>query len=144
MFNSPFFIASCPRQTSRPAPPGTAPAGRKRGKIDLFIDGSILDIFVNDRWAQSIRVFPLSETADGISVFSDGRTRILSLDAWALASGGAGSGGIADDGVGQAESLVDVYDMQGRRVRAGVERASAVEGLDSGVYIAGGKKYVVR
>ena len=34
--------------------------------------------------------------------------------------------------------------MQGRRVRAGVERASAVEGLDSGVYIAGGKKYVVR
>ncbi len=120
------------------------PAAGSEMKIDLFIDGSILDIFVNDRWAQSIRVFPLSETADGISVFSDGRTRILSLDAWALASGGAGSGGIADDGVGQAESLVDVYDMQGRRVRAGVERASAVEGLDSGVYIAGGKKYVVR
>lgn len=32
-------------------------------KINVFVDHSILDIFVNDRWATSIRVFPTDAEA---------------------------------------------------------------------------------
>lgn len=42
------------------------------------------------------------------------------------------------------DSLVDVYNMQGMRLRHHVTKAEAREGLDPGLYIIGGKKVVVR
>lgn len=39
--------------------------------------------------------------------------------------------------------IVDVYDITGKLVRKQVKRADAVKGLKKGIYIAGGKKYVV-
>lgn len=39
---------------------------------------------------------------------------------------------------------VDVYDLQGRKVRSCVPAAEATEGLAPGIYIAGGKKIYVR
>ena len=39
--------------------------------------------------------------------------------------------------------LVDVYDITGKLVRKQAKRADAVKGLKKGIYIAGGKKYVV-
>ena len=38
---------------------------------------------------------------------------------------------------------MDVYDLTGTLVRRQVKRADAVKGLKKGIYIAGGKKYVV-
>ena len=111
-------------------------------KIDLFVDGSILDIFVNDTWAQSIRVFPQDENATGVSVFSDGTTRVRTLDAWTLTGDGAGIDGVtADDDTART---TDVFHISGRLVRSGVDMAQALDGLDSGIYIIGGRKYVVR
>ena len=40
-------------------------------------------------------------------------------------------------------SVVDVYDITGKLVRKQAKRADAVKGLKKGIYIAGGKKYVV-
>ena len=40
--------------------------------------------------------------------------------------------------------LVDVYDITGKLVRKQAKRADAVKGLKKGIYIAGGKKYVVK
>ncbi len=42
-----------------------------------------------------------------------------------------------------ASEIVDVYDIMGKLVRKQVKRADAVKGLKRGIYIAGGKKYVV-
>lgn len=118
------------------------PAAGSEMKIDLFIDGSILDIFVNDTWAQSIRVFPQDETATGVSVFSDGTTRVRSLEAWTLTGDGAGIDGVtADDDTART---TDVFHVSGRLGRSGVGMAQALDGLDSGIYIIGGRKYVVR
>lgn len=56
---------------------------------------------------------------------------------------------INKDGVGvdfvQAEpqsNIVDVYSLSGIRVKAGVERNNALEGLQRGIYIVGGKKVI--
>ena len=120
------------------------PAAGSDLKINLFVDGSILDIFVNDRWAQSIRVFPQSESADGISVYADGSVRLNSLEAWNFKPGNSPVGDISDDQSGNASSQVDVYDIYGRLVRSGVSRDLSTSGLDSGLYVIDGKKVMIR
>ncbi len=42
------------------------------------------------------------------------------------------------------DTLVDVYNLQGMAVRRGVTASEAVAGLPAGIYIAGGRKFVVR
>ncbi|HOV83804.1 MAG TPA: DUF4960 domain-containing protein [Paludibacteraceae bacterium] len=56
-------------------------------KMNIFIDHSIMDIFLNDKWAFSIRIFPTDANSDGIEVFSEGSdTFVNSLKAWKLFS----------------------------------------------------------
>lgn len=120
------------------------PAVGQDMKINLFIDGSIVDIFVNDKYAQSIRVFPTAADADGVEMFADAPTQVKSFKAWKLisASGineicnGSGSHDISD--------YVNVYDMQGRLLKRNVLASEATEGLESGIYAIGGKKIAVR
>jgi beta-fructofuranosidase len=52
-------------------------------KMNIFIDHSIMDIFLNDKWAFSIRIFPTDVDSDGVDVFAEGaETFINSLNAW--------------------------------------------------------------
>lgn len=60
-------------------------------KIHLFIDHSIIDVFVNDRYASSVRVFPTDETADLIEVFSNGPTTLKSLEGYIMGEGSVSS-----------------------------------------------------
>ena len=39
-------------------------------------------------------------------------------------------------------ATVDVFNLQGVRVKAGVKAEKALEGLPSGLYIAGGRKVI--
>ena len=51
----------------------------------MFFDHSILDIFVNDRYATSIRVFPYDISANGCEFYVDGgEAKILSMLAYGL------------------------------------------------------------
>ena len=116
-------------------------------KLNVFVDHSILDIFVNDRWASSIRLFPTDAQALGIEAFSsNGTTAVKSLQAWTLSpDGSAGIGNVwADEEAIAEDALVDVYSTAGALVRSQVAATEAVSGLAPGIYIAGGKKYVVR
>ena len=116
-------------------------------KLNVFVDHSILDIFVNDRWASSIRLFPTDAQALGIEAFSsNGTTAVNSLQAWTLSpDGSAGIGNVwADEEAIAEDALVDVYSTAGALVRSQVAATEAVSGLAPGIYIAGGKKYVVR
>lgn len=72
-------------------------------KIHAFIDHSIIDIFINDRWAASVRLFPTATDANGIEAFSNGSTVVKSLNAWELDESQAGVGTIKNDSKGGAE-----------------------------------------
>ena len=105
-----------------------------------------MDVFVNDKWASSIRVFPTDRDADGVEVWSDGDVPVLELGAWNLSPKG-GSHGVADveiDATPDADAPVTVYNVAGMAVRSGVPFASALEGLAPGIYLMNGRKYTVR
>ncbi len=63
------------------------PAKGEEFKIHLFIDHSIVDIFLNDRYAASVRVFPSSMEHDLIEVFSNGNTLLTGLEAYMIKEG---------------------------------------------------------
>ena len=100
-------------------------------KIHAFIDHSIMDVFVNDTWAFSMRLFPTDAEADGIEAFADGTTHVNKLEAWVLdENGGAPSGitsaempggvsiKVADGAVvydnAQAGTVLCLYDLSGK------------------------------
>lgn len=63
--------------------------------LHVYVDHSILDVFINNRWAFSLRVFPTSASASGVEAFSEGgETRFSQLEAWVLhpQNGGIGTG----------------------------------------------------
>lgn len=61
-------------------------------KLHVFYDHSILDIFVNDTWATSVRVFPKAKAVEGITAFADAPTQVKALKAWNLDVRSMGSG----------------------------------------------------
>lgn len=119
------------------------PATGSELKLNVFIDHSIIDIFVNDMWATSIRVFPTDAEASGIEAFSDSGVNVKSLRGWILDAdaGGSGINGISDDADG---SSVNVYTMTGVCVKSHVCPSEALDGLPSGIYTVGDKKIAVK
>lgn len=114
-------------------------------KINIFIDHSILDIFVNDKWATSIRVFPTDADANGIEAFSASSTKVSDLKAWMLNVDASGSGieMVNFDLDDMSKANVDVYNMQGIKVRSNVAEETATANLPKGIYIVGDKKILV-
>lgn len=53
--------------------------------LHVYVDHSIMDIFINEKWAFSIRLFPTDDTATGVEAFSEGGETVFNkLDAWTL------------------------------------------------------------
>lgn len=100
-------------------------------KINVFIDHSILDIFVNDKWATSIRVFPTDADADGMEAFSEGSATMRQLGAWVLDSKSSGVESVTAD----AAMPVSVYTVTGICLRSGVDPAAALDNLPPALYI---------
>lgn len=115
-------------------------------KLNVFVDHSIVDIFVNDRWATSIRVFPTDAAAIGVEAYAEnGTAKVKSISAWNLSPSADASIGVIDaDTADAGNTLVDVYSIDGRLVRGGVESTTAADGLDSGLYIIGNRKILVK
>ena len=116
-------------------------------KINLFIDGSVLDIFINDKWATSIRAFPTKHEADGVEAFADSTVQVKELCAWNLDSESVTSSGIGNiiwSDVEDPDAPVDVFDMHGRCLKSRVHPADARDGLEPGLYIIGSRKVFIR
>ncbi len=68
--------------------PETAPvmlAGNERLKLRVFIDRSVVEVFVNGRQCVAMRVYPGLKDSLGVSFRSQGRSAVLkSLDAWRM------------------------------------------------------------
>lgn len=61
-------------------------------KLTAFVDHSIVDIFVNDTYAASVRIFPQDVDAVKATVFSEGTTLVKSLQAYKLDANKVSSG----------------------------------------------------
>ena len=53
-------------------------------KLHVFLDGSILDIFVNDTYAASIRIYANDADATGVALFAERNTQVVKAEAWNL------------------------------------------------------------
>mgnify|MGYP001160405253 FL=1 len=99
-------------------------------KVNVFVDHSIMDVFINDTWAFSMRLFPTDAEANGIEAFADGTTHVNRLEAWVLDEDGGTSSGITQaethegvnvsvaDGMvvydnAQAGAVLSLYDLGG-------------------------------
>ena len=52
--------------------------------LHLFIDGSVVEGFINNEDAFTTRVFPLYENSTQIEIFSDGKNSEVKADIWQL------------------------------------------------------------
>jgi len=89
------------------------PAVGETLKMHVFFDHSIFDIFIADRWAASVRVFPTDETADGVQVYADGTVTVKSLSAYVL--DGKQTSGIGNVAASAAKSA-KCYNLSGQCV----------------------------
>ena len=109
-------------------------------KLNVFVDGSVLDIFVNDRWATSIRVFPTANDADGVEAFAEGNAKVKELKAWTLEENSSGVPTFPFESENTLSGGTSAYDLYGRMVSAN----GNLDQLAPGVYIVGGKKVIKR
>lgn len=123
--------------------PEAIPAGSEL-TIDLFIDGSILDIFINDKWATSIRVFPTGTNANGIEAFAGSAVKVKSLEAWSLKYDGSDLNAVPSIPSCNPESSVNVVDVNGFVLKRNVSREDASLGLAPGIYLIGDRKVLIR
>lgn len=97
--------------------------------LHVFVDGSILDIFVNNRWAYSVRLFPTDANATEAEVFATATTPVK-VQAWTLDAKNP-------TGIQQIEYSKSptnkCFDLQGRQL-TGIPQ--------KGIYIQGGRKFV--
>lgn len=68
-------------------------------KINVFFDHSILDIFVNDTWASSVRVFAKGKSTEKATAFADAPNQVRAMNAWNLnaSNGNADIGSVCSD-----------------------------------------------
>jgi beta-fructofuranosidase len=71
-------------------PPETAQVRIKKGeplRLRVFVDKSVVEVFVNGRQCVALRVYPGREDSVGVSLRAQGReARLRSLDAWQMKS----------------------------------------------------------
>jgi beta-fructofuranosidase len=62
--------------------------------LHLFVDGSVLELFANERRCLSTRIFPAREDSTGITTYAaDGRAVLGDLDVWTMGSAWPAVGG---------------------------------------------------
>jgi len=98
-------------------------------KLHVYIDGSIADIFVNDTWAYSVRIFPNDAAQIEAEAFASTEMQ-ANIQAWKLDA--KQSTGI-DHVIMDSNTDYTIYDLQGRRVNTFSGK---------GIYIRNGRKII--
>lgn len=102
--------------------------------LHVYLDGSIADIFVNDTWAYSVRIFPNDAAQVEAEVFTTAQMQ-TKVWAWTLDAKKSGETGIGMVEMGTFDDNPTAYNLQGYRLN---------EAPQKGLYIKNGKKYVAR
>jgi beta-fructofuranosidase len=54
-------------------------------RLHIFLDGSVMEIFANDRFCLSARIYPAGKRSTGIALYASGGTaRMVSFEAWEM------------------------------------------------------------
>ena len=124
--------------------------------LDVFVDGSILDIFVNNKFATSMRVYPADSDADEVEMFSEGgAVKVNELNGWLLDSSSEDNGNGDNNGGNDPDAGIDdifqdlpdyvnVYNLNGVLVKRNVKSSEVVSSLPSGLYVIGSHKVAVK
>lgn len=104
-------------------------------KLHVYLDGSILDVFVNDRYAFSTRVYPTDANAVGVEAFSTGSTNFTALKAWELNPKKLTTGIDNISVTNSARQSNAIYNLQGQKLST-VPR--------QGIYIRNGDKFIAK
>ena len=119
-------------------------------KLTAYVDHSFIDVFVNDTYAASVRIFPTNEAGVKATAFANGDVTVRSLACYVLdvdASSGVetitttkankatvkGGNGIVAYSQAQAGDRIEVFDVTGMLL------ASATASADSGEIAVGSK-----
>ena len=82
------LASTLPDALSRP--PESAPVFIEDGepvRLRIFVDRSVVEVFVNERQCVAVRVYPAREDSKGVSLLSRGQeAELLSLDCWQMRS----------------------------------------------------------
>ena len=112
------------------------PAAGEQLKMHVFVDGSIADIFVADRWAFSVRLFPTDADAVEAQAFATEPTP-ATLQAWTLDASQSADGIYdlrADDETANSKWANGAcFDLSGRRIASDTWK---------GICIVDGKKII--
>ncbi|WP_306058355.1 GH32 C-terminal domain-containing protein [Natronococcus wangiae] len=55
--------------------------------VGFFVDGSVVELFANERHCLTTRIFPTREDSDGVSIYAADGTAVLDeLEVWTLGS----------------------------------------------------------
>lgn len=103
-------------------------------KMHIFLDGSIVDIFINDRWAFSVRLFPTETAQVETAVFATAPTKVH-VQAWKLDAMQSGSDAIQSVWQDKLKGKAARYNMAGQVCGSAPQK---------GVFIQNGKTYVAR
>ncbi len=103
-------------------------------KMHVFIDGSVVDIFINDTWAYSVRIFSTDDAQTEAEAFATTQMQ-ASLKAWTLNAEQASAIKAITSESNMFKADNRAYDLQGRALQTPTQR---------GIYIQNGRKYVAR
>lgn len=101
-------------------------------KLHVFVDGSIADVFVNDTWAFSVRLFPTDANQIEAEAFATSPTS-ASVKAWTLDADRTGDTAVNGVGADAAKGRGRAYNVAGQQCPAFPRK---------GLYILNGRKYV--
>ena len=107
-------------------------------KLCVLFDHSILDVFINDSYAFSVRLFPTSTTANDVSIFSNGTTIVKNLQASTITNEETTGITLPTKQVIRQDDAV--YNLQGEFVGKNIKDSQ----LSHGIYIQNGKKHIIR
>ena len=110
----------------------------QRLKLHLFLDGSIVDIFVNDRWAFSSRIFSNDAAQVEAEVMST-VTMPATVKAWTLDAKQSATG-ISAISSEKRQTETTIHDLSGRCLSGRCLSGA----LHKGFYIVNGRKYLVK
>ncbi len=98
-------------------------------KIHAFLDHSILDVFVNDTWAFSLRVFATDVSATGVKAFAEGEAVVKTLAAYTLSKNGDNDTAIQET---EADS---VFRFDGKNIHTNADGVVTIYGIN-GILLA--------
>lgn len=103
-------------------------------KLHVFIDGSIVDIFVNDKWAYSVRLFPTDVEQTKAEAFATSPTSVT-VRAWKLDANRTGDTAVKGVWADTVDASNAIFNVAGQQCPTAPRR---------GLYIQNRKKYVAR